>query len=198
MRERRGTMWCKLSRWMVSRAEDAGKKLPGFAERHVGRCGACGEFARSSLSLSSKLRDERSAWLAKVPDFSLRIEGEAGPAAAETRAAATVKPGSRRLLLGLRPLPVAAAALAALAGALALFQVVLREPAPSAEDRAAAWAAIRTLTSAPEGLQGIIGAAESSLEQERRILERSLSSAAEYLQARLNIKIERRGPTKTL
>jgi len=187
-------MGCKLSRWMVSRTEDTGKKLPGFAVRHIGRCRACGEFVRTSASLSSRLRDERASWLAKVPDFPLSFEGETGPAGAVARTVAAERPASRRPRLGLRPLPVAAAALVVVAAALVLFRVVPRASVPSAEDRAAARATIAELQSAPGKLRGVIGGAESSLETERRILERSLSSAVEYLQARLNIKIERREP----
>ena len=191
-------MGCKISRWMISRAEDTGKKLPRFAERHVGRCRACGEFARFCASLSSRLRDERSAWLAQVPDFPLSFDAEAGPATAGTRVAAAERPGSRRIRFGFRPLPVAAAALVVVAAALVLFRVVPRESAPSAEDRAAARAAIARLQAAPATIQGVLGEAESSLENERLILERSLSSAVEYLQARLNIKIERRDAPKSL
>jgi hypothetical protein len=191
-------MGCKLSRWMISRAEDTGKKLPRFAERHIGRCRACGEFARFSASLSSRLRDDRSAWLAQVPDCPLSFDAEAGPATAGSRVAAAERPGSRRLRFGFRPLPVAAAALVVVVAALVLFQVIPREPALSAEDRAAARAAIASLQAAPETLQGMIGEAESSLENERLILERSLSSAVEYLQARLNIKIERKDAPESL
>jgi hypothetical protein len=80
------------------------------------------------------------------------------------------------------------------AAGLVLFRVIPREPSPSAEDRVAARAAIRTLASAPQGLRGVVGGAESSLNKERQILERSVASAVDYLQARLNIKIERRTP----
>lgn len=191
-------MGCKLSRWMISRAEDTGKKLPRFAERHVGRCRACGEFARFSASLSSRLRDERSAWLSQIPDPPLSFDADSGPATAGTRVAAAERPGSRRIRFGFRPLPVAAAALVVVAAALILFRVIPREPALSAEDRAAARAAIARLQTAPATLQGVLGEAESSLENERLILERSLSSAVEYLQARLNIKIERKDAPKSL
>jgi len=109
----------------------------------------------------------------------------------------TERPG-RRLLSGLRPLPVAAAALAVVAGALVLFQVVLREPSPSAEDRAAARAVIKSIVAAPDGFRSALTGAESSLEKEQRILEKSVASAVEYLQARLNIRIERRNPPKEL
>jgi hypothetical protein len=191
-------MGCKLSRWMISRAEDTGKKLPRYAERHVGRCRACGEFARSSASLSSRLKHERSAWLAKVPDFPLSFDAEAGPATAGRKVATAEKPRSRQLRLGFRPLPAAAAALVVAVAALVVFRGIPREHAPSMEDRAAARSSIARLQAAPERLQGVIGEAESSLEKEGLILERSLSSAVEYLQARLNIRIERKEAPKSL
>jgi hypothetical protein len=176
-------MLCTFSRWMISRAEDTGKALPRIAERHVRRCHACGEYARTVASLSSRLRAERSAWLAGVPDFKV------GP-----WPAAAASPVPRRSWLGLRPLPVAAAVLIVVAGALVLFQVVLRTPGPTAEERASALAALKTISTAPEEIGGAIKEAESPLDRERMVLERSLVSAANYLQARLNIKIERREP----
>jgi hypothetical protein len=183
-------MLCTLSRWLISRAEDTGKALPRFAGRHVRGCRACGEFARTATTLSSRLRTERSAWLAEVPDFAVERGLDATPLEA-AKAGPRVR---RRSWLSLRPLPVAAAALVIVAGALILFQLVLKKPAPTAEDRAAAMAALRTITSVPAQFQGVVGQAESPLDQERRILERSVSSAVEYLQARLNIRIERREP----
>lgn len=184
-------MLCTLSRWLISRAEDTGKALPRFAGRHVRRCPACGEFARTAATLSSRLRSERSSWLAGVPDFAV----DRGPVGTPGPAAKAGAHEPRRSWLSLRPLPVAAAAAAVVvAGALLLFQVVLKEPAPTAEERAAAMAALKTITSAPQELQGFLGAAESPLDKERRILEKSVSSAVEYLQARLNIRIERRMP----
>ena len=89
----------------------------------------------------------------------------------------------------MRPPPLVVAA-----GALVLFQVVLKEPAPTAEERAAAMAALKSIASAPDGFRGAHRSAESSLEKENRIRESSVSSAVEYLQARLNIRIERREP----
>jgi hypothetical protein len=179
-------MLCTLSRWMISRTEDAGKKLPRIAERHVRSCPACGEYARACASLTSRLRAERSAWLAEAPDFSplAGFDAESSPAA----------PIPHRPRLALRPLPVAAAALAVIAVALILSQVVFKASAPSEAARREAADAIRSLSAAPQDLSGIIEEAESPLVRERRILERSVASAVEYLQARLNIKIERREP----
>lgn len=183
-------MLCTISRWMISRAEDTGKALPRFAGRHVRGCCACGEFARTATTLSSRLRTERSAWLAGVPDFAVDRGSDATPSPAAKAGARE----QRRSWLALRPLPVAAAALVIVAGGLILFQLVPKKPVPTAEEGASALAALKTITSAPQGLPGFIGAAESPLDRERRVLEKSVSSAVEYLQARLNIRIERREP----
>jgi len=187
-------MLCTLSRWMISRAEDTGKKLPRIVERHIGRCRACGEYARAAGSLSSGLRRERSAWLAEVPEFPLGLGLEKEYPRSGSRAVETVRSRARGPWLALRPLPVAATVIVLVAAGLVLFRVALREPAPSAEDRIAARAAIKELALAPEELRGAIGEAESSLVRERQILEKSIVSAVDYLQARLNIKVERRSP----
>jgi hypothetical protein len=192
MKQRRKTMFCHLTRWLISRAVDQGKKLPRFAERHAVRCGACREYALFTASLPSRLSGERPAFLAAVPDFPLR-EAKGVEDGADR--------GGRKIFLRrlvLHPFPAAAAALIVIAGALILFQVVLRESSPSPEDRAAALAALKSVTAAPDGFQGMVKEAESPLARERQILERSVVSAVEYLQARLNIKIERRESPKTL
>ncbi len=190
-------MLCTISRWMISRAEDTGKKVPPVVERHIARCGACGVYARSSASLASRLTEERSAWLAKVPDFSVGLARDLEASRLNPRTAEAGRPRPRRLLFGLRPLPVAATLLVIVAAALVLSQVVRKDSPLSPRDRASARAAIKSLTSAPEELQGAIGGAESSLEREGRILGQSVSSAVEYLQARLNIKIERKEVPKS-
>jgi hypothetical protein len=177
-------MLCALSRWMISRAEDSGKKLPGFVERHIRRCPGCGAYARDCASLTSRLRAERDVWLARVPDFVAPAGLIGEPSAAA--------PAPRRPWFALRPLPAVAAALAVVAGVLVLSRQISKTAAPSEEERAAAMEAIRSLSAAPSQLPEIAADAESPLMMERQILERSLSSAVEFLQDRLNIKIERR------
>jgi hypothetical protein len=187
-------MLCTLSRWMISRAEDTGKALPRFVERHVKRCGACREYARSSASLSTGLKAERSAFLARVPEFTVRPLSPGETPATEPRSVAAVDRKPRRQTLFLRPLPAAAAVLIIAIGAFVVLRIGRRGPELSPQDRAAVMAAIKSVSGAPAELGGAVGVAESSLDKERRVLERSLASAAEYLQARLNIKIERRNP----
>jgi hypothetical protein len=181
-------MRCFFARRAISRAEDKGTKLPQWVERHSGRCGSCGDYARFTASLKERFAGERPEFLAAVPEFPLN---EAAWAAAADRGVQERAPGRRFVL---RPLPAAAGALVVLAAGLVLLLVALREPSPSLQDRTAALAALRSFTAVPDRIPGVVTEAESSLEKERRILEKELSSAVEYLQARLNIKIERREP----
>ncbi len=186
-------MICRIVRWTVSRAGDRGQAPPRWAARHAGRCPACREQARFMASLRERLAAERPAFLAAVPEFAL--DGSAWDKA-ESRDGARDVFRSRPFL---RPLPAAAGVLLVVAAAAFLvFRTGLRPTAPGAVDGAAARAALRSLASAPEGLRGALTEAESSLEKEKRILEKSVVSAVEYLQARLNIKIERRDAAKDI
>lgn len=192
MKEGRMTMLCPIARRAISRSEDRGKKAPGWVERHAARCASCRAYARFVASLKPRLSAEREAFLDAVPDFPLN---ESAWARAEAGGEKRIPFGRR---LAPRPLPAAATAVVLLAAGLVLWQVVLREPGPSAEDRAAALAALKSIAAAPENLSGVVLGPESSLVREREILERSIASAVEYLQARLNIKIERRPGPKSL
>jgi hypothetical protein len=74
----------------------------------------------------------------------------------------------------------------------------IREPGPSAQDEAAALTALKTVTAAPDEFQGMVGEVESALTKERQILEKSVVSAVEYLQARLNIRIVKKETPRSL
>jgi hypothetical protein len=184
-------MLCRIARWQISRSEDRAARPPRWVERHVARCGPCRDHARFAASLKDRLAAERDAFLRAVPEFPVNAEAwdRAEPGGKER--------APRRRVSFLRPLPAAGAALAVLAAALVLWQVVLKEPGPSAGDRAAALAALKSVVTAADGFPGVVTEAESSLDRERRIIESSLASAAEYLQARLNVKIVRREPPKS-
>lgn len=185
-------MFCNLTRWLISRAEDRGKEMPRFAERHAARCEACREYASFTMSLSSRLSGENPAFLAQAPDSPL--DPSAWSAAGAGRGPRV--PFRRRL--GLHPFPAAAAVLVVAASALVLFLVVRREPALTSAEKRAVIASLKSVTAAPDGFQGMVTEAESSLARERQILESSVASAVEYLQARLNIKFERKHEPKTL
>jgi hypothetical protein len=84
------------------------------------------------------------------------------------------------------------------ASALVLFLVVRREPVLTSAEKRAVIASLKSVTAAPAEFRLAVVEAESSLAKERQILERSVLSAVEYLQARFNIRIERREVPKTL
>jgi len=191
-------MFCAVIRRLVSRAEDRGKTLPRFAERHVARCGACRAYARFASSLGARLAAEVPAVLDRAPDVRLDAVLAPDPARSVHETVDRETRGPRRPQLALRLLPAAAAALVVVAGALVLFRIVPREPSWSPAARASALATLKSITAAPGGFRGAMTEAESSLDKERQILEKSVASALEYLQARLNIRIERRELPKTL
>ena len=191
-------MLCRISRWMISRSQDTGKRMPRAIERHVGRCRECGAFARASMTLASRLRSERAAFLDKVPDFPVDLGADRVALATEPRTAERISLAPRRLVFGLRPLPAAAAALILVAVSGIVVARATRRPAANPQDVIAAKAALKSLATAPEGIPGVLGQAESSLDKERRVLERSLVAAADYLQSLLNIRIERKNQAKPL
>jgi hypothetical protein len=191
MRPRRTTMLCHLTRWFVSRSEDGGKAWPRFAERHAARCAACREYARFASALPARLSAEVPSLLAQAPEADLAFEG------VDVEGARSGRRASVRGPVFLRPLPLASAALALIAFVLVFTQVVLREHGLSPADRQAALAALKSVTAAPNELGGVAVDIESSLDRERDILEKSILSALDYLQERLNIKVERRDRLKS-
>ena len=185
-------MLCRLTRWLISRAEDTGKARPRFAERHAARCAGCGEYARFAAALPGRLSEEVRSLLARAPETDLALEGvdaERAPGRGSSSGRRPVFP---------RPLPLAAAALALAVVTLVLPRIVLRESAHSPADRQAAFSALKSITTAPDELGGALIDAETSLAGERAILEKSILSALDYLQARLNIRVERRNAPKSI
>ncbi len=181
-------MLCHLTRWFISRSEDGGRAWPRFAERHAAKCAACREYAHLASALGARLSAEIPSLLARVPEPPLSLDGVAAEAPSN-RDRSRLGP---RLPVSLRPLPLASVALTIVAFILVFTQVVYRETGPSASERQSALAALKSVSAAPGELGGAAVGVESSLERERDILERSILSAFDYLQSRLNIKIERR------
>ena len=185
-------MFCNLTRWLISRAEDRGKEMPRFAERHAARCEACREYALFAASLSSRLSGETPAFLAKSPDSPL----DPAAWAAEGAGRGTGAPFRRRFVL--HPFPTAAVVLVVAASALVLFLVVRREPALTSAEKRAVIASLKSVVAAPAEFSLAVEEVGSPLAKERQILERSVVSAVEYLQTRLNIRIERKETPKSL
>jgi hypothetical protein len=186
------TMFCNMTRWLISRAEDRGKEMPRFAERHAARCGACRDYALFAASLSARLAGEAPSFLAASPDFPL----DPAAWAPEGAGRGTRAPFRRRFVL--HPFPAAAAVLVVAASALILFLVVRPGPGLTSAEKQAVIASLKSVAAAPAEFRLAVAEAESSLAKERQILERSVLSAVEYLQARLNIRVERKQAPKSL
>ena len=180
-------MMCPLTRWLISRSLDTGKKMPGFAARHAQRCGACREYARFAESLPARFSGELPSLLADVPEAPpLALPSESK----EERFIRSPRMGIRRFI---RPVPVAALALFLVAG-IFLFRQIVGGPGIKP---GATLADLKSLITIPRDVQAAAVQAESPLVQERLLLEKSVLSAFEYLQARLNIKIERKDSRST-
>jgi hypothetical protein len=176
-------MLCHLTRWFISRSEDEGTARPRFAERHASRCGACREYARFVSSLSARMGAETPSFLAQAPEASPSLEG------IDARGLRSRRRASGRRPVFLRPLPLASAAVTLVALLFIFAPAVFRTPGLSPADRQAAFAVLKTVTAAPDELGGAVAGAESSLDREREILEKSVISALDYVQTRLNVRV---------
>ncbi len=185
-------MLCRLSRWLISRAEDREKSLPRFAARHIERCGRCREYAGFVASLSSRFSRNLRPFLDTVPDVPLP------PAGGVSDDVRSEDPAFRPRPFVLRPFPAAAAALVLAGSAIALFLVIRRPEPLSPKEKESAIAAVKSLTSAPARFGGLLDDAEASFEKERVILEKSVLSAMQYFQDRLHIKVELRDSSKSM
>lgn len=183
-------MICLWTRWLISRSHDLGKPLPGFAARHAGRCGRCREYARFCGTLPSRLTESLPVRLDRTPAFPPFRP------AASSKDAGNRPHGEFRRPVFLRPLPMAAAVLVLAAGVF-LFQRITSGPPMSAERAQMALENLRKVTAVPDEWPSVVTTAESSLDGERVLVENAARSAFEFLQNRLNIKIERSGRQAT-
>jgi len=183
-------MLCRLTRWMISRELDMGKKMPRFAARHAGRCDACRAYARFTASLPSRFSGEIPAVLAEAPDS---LAGRIPPISDEAGPRRRSRFRRRLFLSPVRVILKAGAVVIILAVGVFLFRLVPGKPGPTAAATKAAFADLKFVTAVPDELQSAVAKAESSLVRERLLLEKSFLSVYDYLQARLNIRIERKG-----
>lgn len=176
-------MFCFLYKWMISRAQDLGKELPGPVNRHIRRCRACREFARFSQSLPGRFVRDVPGFLQENNHF---LEEK-------MIAALAAKPGTglprKRHFLPIPALSLAAALVILVVSAGIIFKII-PTAAPEPIDRVEKTIdniAESTLAKIP--FKSIVGRMESSVEAEMRGLEKSVKSAAEHLASCLDFKI---------
>jgi len=162
-------MLCAFTKWLLSRREDTGRRLPSWAESHLHRCPSCLEFARL-LSTWGEQSAEHSAFDQAETDRSRRIR---------FRRAAGERP---RPGVGLFPKRIPVAALAVVFAVVvlgAIWMALPRTPAIPSLDR---------IINPEEvsALRGEIATVESPLRQEMEGLEQKLDAAVNFLISRLD------------
>jgi len=59
-------MFCSINKWMISRAMDTGKPIPGRVKNHLQRCNACREFAAFCTSLKPRFMQDKDIILERA------------------------------------------------------------------------------------------------------------------------------------
>jgi hypothetical protein len=176
-------MFCFLYKWMISRARDLGKGLPGPVSRHISRCRGCREFDRFSQALPVRFARDLPGFLQERNHF-LEEKMIAGLAAQPVRGL----PRKRRFL----PVPALsfAAALVILVVSAGIIFKIIPGAAPGPVDKGEKTiGSISESTFAGIPFTGMVGRMESSVEAEMRGLEKSVKSATQHLASCLDFKI---------
>jgi len=176
-------MFCFLYKWMISRASDLGKKLPGPVGRHISRCRDCRDFARFSRSLPGRFARDLPGFFQESKQF-LEEKIIAGLGAQPVRGL----PRKRRLL----PVPalsLAAALVILVVSAGIIFKIIPSAAPGPVETGEKIIGSISESSFAEIPFKGMVGRMESSVEAEMRGLEKSVKSAAQHLASCLDFKI---------
>ena len=162
-------MLCALTKWLISRREDTGRRLPSWAEGHLRRCPSCLEFARLVSSWGEQRADLRTFDQADTArGRRIRFRSAAGE---------QPQPGHGQIR---RWMPVAALAAVFAAVMLGVLWLALprTQPLPSLEQ-------IIDLEKV-SALQEEITTVENPLRQEMDGLEQKLDAAINFLISRLD------------
>ena len=169
-------MWCAFYKWRISQGLDSGKPPAGLTRRHLTKCGSCREYARFAEDLGQRLTKDAAAVIESA-DSSL---AEKVSAALGRRAGSPAL--SRPRHIRLKPALAAAATLGVIG--ITLTWVVTSRPA-----RVPPLDPLFELARPQAHIGKALERAESPLHQEMGEWEQALRSAADYLKARLDIKL---------
>lgn len=180
-------MFCFIYKWYISRALDLGKGLPGFVTRHLRDCSACREFSRLSQTLDRGLVQDASQFLQKGH------RNDPDPLSEKIIAALPARPlplraKKRHFLPALFPAPVLAAAV--IVAAVSIGIIFLTNPANVPGPAQNLINGLTELGIGKTSLPDIAGRVESPIETEILELKQSVDSAAEFLIANLDIKLD--------
>jgi hypothetical protein len=179
-------MFCIIHKWFISRRQDTGKGLPGFAARHLAKCEECRDFDRLSSSLASRLSHDAQALLRQHDSLLNERISSALDTAAGEKLLQPFKAKPRRSPL-LSPLPLLAAAILVLAFVTGIIWHTILDRRPGLDPERLIGAADFDI--GESSLVDIAGRVESPMAKEIAALENTMKSAAGFIKECLDIKI---------
>jgi hypothetical protein len=177
-------MFCSINKWMISRALDTGKPLPGRVKNHLQRCDTCREFASFCTSLKPKLMQDKNAMLERFDEALTKkilsnIPEDLKAASAPEHRTSIRKMVARRPAL----IPSLSAALVVL-GILISLLFLTHPRSQDMDPLGQLTAFIRTAS--PED---VLSKMESPLETEYRELKQTLDSTTRSLLSSLEFRL---------
>jgi len=177
-------MFCSINKWMISRALDTGKPIPGSVKSHLQRCDACREFAAFCTSLKPTFAQDKDAILKSV-DKALtekimsKIHDDLKAKAVHEHKTLLRKMAARRPAL-IPSLSAALVVLGILMSILFLTNLRSQDPDPLGQ--------LSTLvkSASPEDM---LARVESPLETEYRELKQTLDSTTRFLLSSLEFRL---------
>ena len=177
-------MFCSINKWMISRALDTGKPIPGRAKNHLQRCDGCREFAAFCTSLKPKLTQDKYIILERTDKALTEKIMSKIPDDLKTKPVPRQKTWLQKMAAH-RPIliPSLSAALVVL-GILGSI-LFLTHPRPQDPDPLIQLSSLVKAAS-PED---VLSKMESPLETEYRELKRALDSTTKFLFSSLEFRL---------
>ncbi len=173
-------MICSISKWLISGAFDSHRDVPGFLRPHIRRCASCRDFIHLSRTLEKRAAEDARLIIQETPD-SLLEKVKSQP----------IHPVEQKRQTWRRPrklIPVVSVSIAAILLAVFLLFPPSQAPSPSLSLDSFFMFGRNSL---PKGtLQKLASQIESPYDTEWNSLKKNITSAANYLRAQLDFKIE--------
>lgn len=173
-------MICSISKWLISGAFDSHRDVPGFLRPHINRCVSCREFFHLSRTLEKRAAEDARLIIQETPDSLLEKVKSQPFHPVEQKRQTWRRP--RKLI------PVVSVSIAAILLAVLLLFLPSQAPSPSLSLDSFFMFGRNSL---PKGtLQKLASQIESPYDTEWNSLKKNITSAANYLRAQLDFKIE--------
>ncbi len=172
-------MICSISKWLISGAFDSHREVPGFLRPHINRCVSCRDFFHLTRTLEKRAAEDARFVIQETPDSLLeKVKSQPFRPVEQKRH----NWGPRKLM------PVVSVSMVAILLAVVLLFQPSQAPSPSTGLDSFFMFGKNSL---PGGtLQKLASQIESPYDTEWNSLKKNITSAANYLSAQLDFKIE--------